>query len=384
MIYRTAQKDIDEYYEKTSLNQSSIKVIISRGIPAYLEASSTLTGQKEDAGDKYFEEQDYFIVGSAVDCYLTMGEACYLNTYHFTNMPKPTPGVMSIIKRVFDVVRANNGLSIFSKLPDLSEFRMEIYGACEADAYYMNRRKDISDWENDTRIASILKEKNSNEYFKALIEAGDKIILSENQNQIINRVIGTLTTHPYTSWVFKDSSTVDIVYQFPIYFDVDGIFCKALLDMIRVDHTTKTIMPFDIKTIGDYITKFNTAVRVRRYDLQGSFYAYALSTALKQLSDLIGKDITAYRIANFAFIVESTKTPGTPLIFPLDSGLIACGRYGRDTDREQIFGWEDGMSKFKLWSEESFIMDNVIDKLTSHIKPGVVFINNDFNYNIKF
>lgn len=384
-IFRTEQRVVDDYYQRTSLNQSSLKVIIRNGVPAYLENASTLTGQKEDAGDKYFEEKDHFVIGSAVDCFMTMGEKCYLNSYHFANMPKPKPGVMSVVKRVFDRVRENNGLGIFSKLPDLAEFKMEIYGACEADAYYMNRRKDAADWESDTRIKGIIDEKYSKEYFRALIEAGDKIILSEEQNIIINQVTNNFVSHPYTSWVFADSATVDIVYQFAIYFEAhDGVFCKALLDMVRIDHTTKTITPFDIKTLGDYITNFKWAIKTRRYDLQGSFYTYALKKALKQLSDLIGKDVTGYRVANFAFIVESTKRPGTPLIFPLETELLTLGQYGRRTKEETILGWEDGIKSFLLWSDNSFILDNVVAEVTGGIKAGVVFVNDNFDYNIIF
>lgn len=373
MIYRTSQEKIDEYYQKTSLNQSSIKTIISRGVQTYLENQGAISGVEDT--DLYYEEKEHFLIGSAVDCYLTQGEQCYLNRYYFSNVGKPGDSVMSIVKQTYDSVTSNNGFGIFQKLPNLSDFKAEIWAACNANNYYMNRRKD--NWEDDGRIATVLKTKHAEDYFTCLREAGLRTVLSETQNMIINSILNTFTTHPFTSALFTDGPDEDIIYQLPIYFLCNGVYCKVLLDELKINHATKTMYPLDFKTMGDYITKFRHNFKTRRYDIQGSFYSEGVMSpeGKETISAIVGKDVSDYRVAKFAFVVESSKFPGTPLIFPMSESLLQVGRRGNADD---LLGWEQGIDLYNIWSEKGFSLDAIHED-----NKGVVFIDSDFSYRSK-
>ena len=65
-------------------------------------------------------------------------------------------------------------------------------------------------------------------------------------------------------FVNENTDRYELLHQIPIYFEIelDGKKeeAKALLDGIRIDHTEKTIQPFDLKTTGKSV-----------WDFEGSF-----------------------------------------------------------------------------------------------------------------
>lgn len=388
MIIRTPQAKIDEYYQRTSLNQSSIKVIMEGGMQSYLEAQSMLIAQEDS--DLYYEEKEHFVIGKAVDCYITQGEDCYLKSYHFSNIKKPGESIMSIVKHVFDTVR---GTTRCTKLADLQDI---IYASCNHNKYYMNRfkpsDKDIENnkklqrgekvknvtklitWQDDNRWIDVVDK--GEDYFRELIEAGDKQVLGDEQNILVNRIIDNLTGHPFTAWLFKDTLDVDTIYQCPIYFNLEGVFCKALLDGVRIHHPTKTITGFDVKTIGDHILRFNKAIRKRRYDVQASWYTKALECGIETLEQILNKSLEGYKIGKFAFVAESTKNPVCPMIFRMDNELLDVAEYGTPINQiDYMPGWRKALGDFMRWSDEGFDIDTIAESV-----KGIVEVNKKFEY----
>lgn len=134
-------------------------------------------------------------------------------------------------------------------------------------------------------------------------------------------------------------------------------------------------MPSDIKTFGDYILKFNQQIRALRYDVQGSFYVHGIKACIMQLEKLIGRSLEGYSISSFAFITESTKAPGTPLIFPLTNELLLQGQYG---DGKYKLGWKQAMDTYIAWKRQDFKIENMFADTN-----GVVFVNEEYDYSIK-
>lgn len=371
MIYRQTKEQIQaQYTDSTDLNQSSIKIIIDEGMEAFLVKADQILHQEEQL---YYEEKEHFIVGHAVDDYTSLGKEYYENNYYFSKLlKKPGATGMSVIKMVFDMVKPRG----LQNIEPLLHYREQIYQAIEEHKYYNDRRKEK--WEDDTRYTQLLSVKTGstkeNTYWQDLIEAGDRQILSDMQNSITSTIINSWFTHPNTARFFTDGPNVDIIYQFPVFFTYKGVKCRGLIDHIYIDHTNKFIFVLDEKTIGDYITRFNVSMYKRRYDIQGSFYSYGFTHEdnLQRLCDLIGKSTNGYKIISFAFIVESTKKPGTPLIFPLNDKLIEQGQFGDGAD---LLGWDQGIQIYKEWQENEFDINKVYGK-----NNGIVFIDETFNY----
>ena len=130
----------------------------------------------------------------------------------------------------------------------------------------------------------------------------------------------SIRTNEATSKYFQEDRLTEIIFQMSIDFTYERVDCKALLDMVIINHKDKTIQPIDIKTMGDYTINFPKSLRQRRYDIQAAFYVEALKS----------KGVYAtYEILPFKFIVESTIDPGNPLVFTCSQELLNIGKFGR-------------------------------------------------------
>ena len=376
MIYRTSNDRIQDYYDNPAINQSGLKVILNQGIQIFKRDEETI---KQDL---YYEEKGHFILGKAIDCLLTEGKEEFKRQFFISTLQKkPSDTLMSLIQMAFDM-STFDGADI-----ELVNFKQVLHESLKKHVdkdgkqlYYDNRKKD--NWQEDTRIDSILKDPNNHLYWNELIEANGKQILTDTDKAIIfgnvERIglYDSFTKHKNTAFLFdpklEDSTIVDVVFQFPIYETIDDIETKKLLDCIYIDHNRKLIKPLDIKTTREPILLFNTVVKSRRYDMQASFYYDALKRNLDKLSILLRKDVTDYIVSTFAFVVESTTLPGTPLIFPISEDILNCGRYGNGVYMQ---GYTQALNIYKFWKNVNFEIDKVYPS-------GVLFIDDNFEYRI--
>lgn len=359
MIVRHTEEQINDYYERIGLNQSSLKVILEEGIQSYISQVEQLTKQDEH----YYEEKKHFIIGSAVDFRISHGEELFLNKYHFSKLiKKPGDSAMSVIKLAHDKAREEFPLGLDVSL---LAYKKQIFEAANEEGYYMNRRNKQDDWEADTRINELLKQ-NGQDYWADLVLAEGKQVLSDDEQNTINSCIISLTTHKHTAHLFKDSENIDIVFQFPMYFTVKDVDCKGMIDIIIIDHARKRILPVDLKTTMKMVLRFNEVIKKRRYDLQASFYTEGLKQSLTQLGSLLNKNISKYEIGKFAFIAESTTRPGCPLVFVLEEDVLLRGEKGDD----EVEGWQQGVDKYKSWAEAGFSIEKKYGETN-----GVLFIN---------
>lgn len=392
MIYRTSKEKIDEYYASQYLNQSAIKLLLSEGIESFNEKFN----QVISTSDLYYEEKEHFIIGSAVDCRLTQGREEFKKQFHISTLiKKPGEKAMSIIKEVFDKVLVDEkqqheeDFSI-ADVSTLDIYQSYILHTCVEREYYPK-------WGLDAKFSGILKEdggytiskeKDKEPVFKGggywedLKLANGKQILSDLEGTISSTIIEAFLNHDNTAKLFQDRKEVDILYQVPIYFMYKGVQCKALIDKIIVNHLIKTIYLIDIKTTSRQISRFVSEVKFRRYDIQGSFYQYGVeyvqASKFPLLDKIIGKNLRGYRVANFAFIAQSTVKPGYPVIFPMTSRLVDYARIGNPsvvlTDYTR-YGWDYGIDLYKKWLDYGLSVERKIDEL-----KGVLHINSDFEY----
>jgi len=331
---------ITEYFEDSSVSQSQLKLLLS--------GSPRLFNNIREP-ELYFEEKKHFTIGSAVDCLLTQSNEEFRRQYHVTELEnKPTDIMMSIINRVFDSLPPGRYHPITS-----IEYKQAIIDSIHEHDY---RRT----WSDDVRYSKVCEHY---EYWDELRNSQGKIILSNDEYSIISQIVMSLRTSEYTSEYFQEGNDIEVMYQVPIYWEYDGVRCKALLDMVRIDHKAKTIQPIDIKTLGDYTINFPKSVRQRRYDIQAAFYSEACVTLKNTLN------LWEYKILPFKFLVESTIEPGTPLVFTCDYDLYKTGRYGSPevevsgvVIRQEIFGFEHLIRLYKYHQSNGFEKDKrVVD-----------------------
>ena len=296
---------VEDYYTNPAISQSQLKLLLGP------DPSIFNTIQEPDL---YFEEKKHFIIGNGVDIQLTQSLEAFNEKFHVSNIQnKPSDTIKSIVNQVYDLVKEEVGSLADKGL--LRDHTSKIIDSCNDHNYQPN-------WKTETRVAKVVE---AWEYWEDLEQAEGKVVLSQEENDLISQIVMSIRTNPTTSKYFETSKDVEILDQLAIYFSYCGIDCKALLDRVIVDHKNKTIQPIDFKTMGDQTIYFPKSLRQRRYDIQAAFYTEALYY-FKERDEPNWKD---YKILPFKFIVESTVNPGNPLVFNCSSELLDIGKNGR-------------------------------------------------------
>ncbi len=322
-----------EYKNSTAVSQSLIKSLLY-GVGLYHKIA------KEE------EEETHFLIGDAVDILLTQGEDVFNSLFYVSKVDKPSDTIMNIVNYVFirDKSKFNNTQSL-------------ILEACRVYNYQSN-------WKDETRLFKIIEL--GEVYWKELVKCDGKTMIDLDQSITINLVVNSLRNHRFTKNIFEQES----LNQLAIYFELDGISCKALLDRVNIDHWNKTLQPIDIKTIGDYTKSFKFNAQRFRYDIQAAWYTEALTKwAVFNYPE--------YTILPFQFVVESTKYPGfCPLVFTCSQEDLNSGKYGVNVinhieiynpygklivERPRTYkGFLEGLKLYKWYEENSYDLDKEI------------------------
>jgi hypothetical protein len=360
MIRYGNPQEVEEYFADGSVSQSYLKTLIA-GVDFLTEDEKT----------RYYEEKGHFVIGSAVDVWLTQGKENYDAQFFSFEGKKPSDSIMSIVKQVFDS-------ACFDDNPpegDLHQYPEYVLEAADAHNYSSN-------WKAETRVNKIME--SGFEYFEQLKLAYGKQILGDIETSLVQNIVMSLQTGTFTSQYFTDARHIDIYHQVPIYFESEGVPCKALLDKVIVDRITKEIRPVDIKTIGDSPSKFPQAAFKRGYNIQGAFYTEALIQLRNNLAQSpIDMELTEeYTVKPFLFLVETTvyKTnavtgetkynTGKPLVYGLGLRQFELGRDGRPQliskfeDGEiiypEIVGYKGALKLYKWHLENGFEYDKKV------------------------
>ena len=347
---------VEEYYNDSRLSQSKLKLLLGNNPNLF----NTVAEPK-----LYFEEKKYFLIGDGVDCQLTRPITEYAEKFHVSNVEnKPSDTIKSIVNQVFDETKRLNIL--IENVGDMRNYFPYIIDACNDHNYQSN-------WKEETRISKILE---AHEYWEDLKAGEGKTILSAEEDSLISQIVMSIKTNDVTRPYFEHKEGEEIMYQVPIFFTINEVDCKGLLDMIIINHTTKVIEPIDIKTLGDNTMNFPKALRQRRYDIQGAFYTEGLR-----------QTYPGYTILPFKFIVESTTNPGTPLVYTMDTQLLETGKYGRsgiklkgisqDSLMQVYYGRIENIKGYlQLIEEYKWYLENGFDR---HIK--IVNAQGEFTVN---
>lgn len=295
----------NEYYSRNAVNQSQLKALLS-GIGTYKKAESNL----------FYEEEDHFIMGDLVDCYMTTPSLIESEFYVVPELEsKPSDKVMSIINEVY----SKRSSDFFSENCE------EIYNALNNHNHYINRKQD--NCEEDKRVYDIYM--GYQDYWCALLECNGRQIISKEEKETAYTIVESFKNNPRTKDYFEGGNVVRL-FQHPVYFRYSDLDCKALFDLLIINLEKKLIQPIDIKTMGGNTKEFPKNAMRHRYDIQSSFYTLALKITDKLNIPLYGEiDISKFQILPFKFIVESTKSPGfLPLVYEISEEDMHIARFG--------------------------------------------------------
>jgi hypothetical protein len=372
-IIRTSPEIIAQYESSTAINQSGLKDIMFNGIQSYL-ISKELLGKTE----KYFEDKEHFIIGKAADVIMSFEQEVFNSIYYISELEeKPSDTMMKVLHMTLQHLESSKVTQIFPlDNPTNAPILHSMLNLVETKGdkgekkigYYMNRAKDS--WQDDGRMKDILKPECAN-YWRDIVLSRGKQVISLSEKSVIDTVTNSWKTHPHTASLFVENSNIIQIYQYPVYFVINGVWCKGLIDKIDINIIERTITIFDFKTMKGFTLTFPRVIKGRRYDFQLSFYYEGLRQSLSTLSDFIGLDVTHYMLRNPVCIVESTNNPGLPMQFELSDSLLLIGQRGDD----RLSGYEQMLGEYQYWYSNGFDIPTTCLRSTI---PGRLIVDYQF------
>lgn len=171
-------------------------------------------------------------------------------------------------------------------------------------------------------------------YYDSLILGKGKRIIDASMLFAANQAVNTLKSNPFTAKYFNPEDGIEIQHQVPIIWEswvtklplTDSenpeeikIAFKGIIDLIRINHKTKTIEIIDIKTGGEGFWK--AFWRYKLY-LQGSMYYYGLDSIVNN------SELKGYSVQKTKFIYIDSNLYYPPLVYRMNTSDIYHGRNG--------------------------------------------------------
>ena len=259
--------------------------------------------------------------GSLVDCLLTEKDKFDEIFYYNPNIKTPTGQMKDLVENYYDNYESGYTVDQIRKDNNL----------------YSNLKEET--------FQKKFKEEGL-PYFTCLEEANGRIIIKDEEmyNSAI-KAADAIYNHPTLKEEIYDNPDVEILSQVEIYFDYKEVKCKAKLDLVTVNHKTKTIRPWDVKTTSDYPNAFLRSYLKYRYDLQGGFYENSLYSYKEQLTTI--KD---YIIQPFRFIVVNPEYP--VYIYEMSPRDLYASQYGGVINGIKYKGYDELIEDY-IWHKSN-------------------------------
>lgn len=294
------QKDqIEEYFKSPRISNSLLGLINTPKLFKFFL----------DNPDIENEETKALRIGSALDCLLTSPDR-WNNDFN-----------------VIDVVRPGGMMQKFldSLPPGLNQDSdIEFY----RDAYNKSGyKKSIQ-----LVVKDLWSKFNLEEYYKAISSIKpNQTLLSKDEFDLVTVVKESLLSNPFTREYFiNDYSHIELIHQFPIYFKLEDMDCKALLDGVKIDHENKTVTPFDLKTTSKNSWDFPIAFWEYGYYRQCALYTEAIKDYMNRMKDIISWG--DYELKPFEFVVVKKElgrfVAGAPFIWVVADSDLYAGMHG--------------------------------------------------------
>lgn len=294
-------------YRKTKLmHYSALKQFDNNRLTFYREYE---LGQKEQSAVTNYS----MIMGSLIDCLLLEPDE-FDSKFKVAYCSKPTGQMGEFIDTLYNITLKfiDKDNQITETLKNRLELAFDLFKKENPTKF---KGKDLN-----YVIENFNKKDKDNisplDYFQECLSSSGKLVID---NFLLNRaekIVDTIKHGKYTKHLFQYDKNKEILYQKGIIFEYLGEICKTLHDRIEINHKTKTIESFDLKSTWDS-EGFDYSFKKLGYYLQGGLYYSSLEQLKKDLK------LEDYEILNrFTFIVCDTSMEFLPHLRIMDENLI--------------------------------------------------------------
>jgi len=202
-------------------------------------------------------------------------------------------------------------------------------------------------------------------YYDSKLVAMDKSQVNDFQIQTAKRIANQMLTDNNISWIFRGDEDIEYLPKYAIEFEYMNFDCKMEADMIHINHSTKMIQPYDLKTTYDN-ESFENSYLFRAYYIQAGYYRLGIIEWAKT-------ELPGYIVNPMKFVVGDTSMNARrPLVYETDWDMFEESMYGFTYKGEEYKGINTLMEEIK-WAEETGIWTisktNFDNKSTIKMKP---------------
>lgn len=204
---------------------------------------------------------------------------------------------------------------------------------------------DLNEWKEAARekagfkisVAQLDKkfEGDCKNYVNFILSNQEKTPISPDVEAKAQALAVLVKNHPYSmEWFGDPEEGTQILYQYPVYFPIPSSIIgndkielegKALLDIVKINHKEKTVLPIDFKTIGSPVKYFMGNYFKYKYYYQDEWYWFALDNAFGTNTE------DSYNVHDMSFLVASSES-SYPVLYHINK-----------TDAERDIIWEGGI-----------------------------------------
>ena len=325
-----------EYRGSDRVSYSLLKAFLENGPKALIEP------QPEDKGDG-------LVLGGIVDKLLTAPNYNLYEDFRVTNIKVDSSGtthtatLLKFLRNNPDIILNKGDEYTLKRVFEILEFKRP---PALTDEFWS--MVEVINWEN----------------------TGIKCV-SSSEVDIAEVMVNTFITHDYTKNIFSPPLDYEVINQAIIFFDYLGVKCKVMLDKVLVNHTTKVIYPFDIKTGWEF--NFLNNFYKYKYPIQGAFYTKGLELLISSNKELEGYTIHPI----FTFLYTSRENPELPVKYNMTYDYINLMLNGyTNANGTKIKGVGELLQEIN-WHKTT---GNYETSKEIYVNSGTVNINTPVNY----
>lgn len=242
--------------------------------------------------------------GSMVDTLITAGKEEFDKLFYISNHIDVTDKIKNIVNNIRNIF-ISHGDTPPERLKNVCDD--EILDCANEVEYQMR-------WKDETRIKSIREL--ADEYYYVCNKAMDKIVITEDDYNDAVACVETLMNADATRNIFNPTpfdGEIEVLYQLKFKHKFNGVPYRGMMDLISVNHTKKTIQPYDLKTSSHFEDEFPLSFVTWGYSIQARLYWRLINENIKR--DDYFKDFT---VLPYKFIVINRNSL-KPLIWNFDN-----------------------------------------------------------------
>lgn len=277
------------------------------------------------------EDTQAILIGKVVETLLFEREK-FDEYFHILSVPAPTEKMLDFVNALI----RNTLLCVDQETGEVTKNFDEIIRIAYEDSGYKISLE---------RVVGSFSGKEPEIYYHEVMDVmkHKKSIVEMSVVSLAETIAGKVLINEFIADIIKQDTDerYEVFHQLKVTgFLLHGHQLKAMLDLVIVDHQTKTISIYDLKCTWDNEGFYYNYYLKRRAYMQGYIYTKAMEWLIKNDPELKEK-YKGYKVENLAFIVLDSNAFNGPIIYSMSNKDMHDAMVGFSYNSRQYPGTRD-------------------------------------------